>query len=69
MESKLPHDEKPVRMDPDLAQALESLLKPYKGEKLRRAQEAVLRVRKSGFTGQWSDLIAHYRAEIEKAVN
>lgn len=66
--SKLPKDDKPIRLDPDLAKALEDLLKPYKGEKLERAQQAVLHVRASGVTGQWADLIAHYDAAIKEAV-
>lgn len=66
--SKLPKESVAVRMAPELAEAIEAELAPYSGKALEHAQAAVMRVRRSGFAGQFSDLVAHYRGEIRAAV-
>lgn len=65
--SKLPHDSKPIRLDPDLAAFLENELKPYSGKALEWAQAAILEVRSSGFVGAWAELTARYREAIREA--
>jgi hypothetical protein len=68
VESKIPTDGRAVRMDPDLASALDTLLEPHTGAKLAKAQKAVLEVRKGGATGMFHHLVETYRAAIADAV-
>jgi uncharacterized protein len=65
--SKLPTEGRPPKMDPDLATALEELLAPHSGKALERAQAAVLKLRKSGAMGTFSEIVEAHRAAIEAA--
>jgi hypothetical protein len=65
--SKLPRDTRAVRFDPDLAEALEELLQPFTGKALEKAQAAVVQVRRSGFTGGFTELRAEYERAIRAA--
>lgn len=65
--SKLPRDTRAVRFDPNLAEALEEMLKPFSGKALEKAQGAVLTVRRSGFTGSFEQLLTKYEHAITAA--
>ena len=67
--SKLPREGRTIRMDPDLAQALEDILEPHTGKTLERAQAAIVRVRASGFQGSFGEILEAYRVAIEEAVS
>lgn len=66
--SKLPMNDRPIIIDPDLAAAVEELLRPYTGKMLERAQAAVRRVANGAAQGTFSDLVDAYRAAIKGAV-
>lgn len=66
--SKLPVEDRPLVMDPDLAAHLEHRLRPLTGKRLETAQEAVRRVRASGLTGTWDVITARYDQAIAEAV-
>ncbi len=66
--TKLPSDGRPMKMDPFLAEALEKELEPYTGNRLERAQKAILQVHKSGFTGTFGQLVEEYGEKIKAAV-
>ena len=66
--SKLPTNERPIILDPDLAAAVEDLLQPYTGKNLERAQAAVRKVASGATQGTFSDLVAAYAAAIKGAV-
>lgn len=68
MTTKLPTDDRPLVRDPDLATQIEKILVPYTGEKLKKAQDAIRRVRMSGTQGPFDMVLAAYRSAIEKAV-
>jgi molybdate-binding protein len=65
--TKLPTDTRPLVRDPDLARELEKELRPYSGEKLERAQDAIRQVRGSGIQGMFDQVLAAYKAAIDKA--
>lgn len=65
----LPTEQRPIRMDPDLAKRVDSLLEPYDGEDLDHAQEAVMRVYQSPASGSFGQLVARYEAAIQEAVS
>ena len=54
--------------DAYLVAALEAELAPLEGEKLRRAQAAILRERESGFVAPVGELVERFRAAIREAV-
>lgn len=66
--TKVPTDDKPLIRDPDLAKALDEILKPYDGKDLQKAQAAIRKVRQSGVQGPFSVIVETYRTAIEKAV-
>lgn len=66
--SKLPTNERSVIQDPDLAAAVEELLRPYGGKSLERAQGAVRKVATGATQGTFSDLVEAYRSAIKGAV-
>ncbi len=66
--SKLPRDDRPMRIDPFLAEAIEKELAPYSGKQLKKAQKAVLKFNKSGFTGTFGTLVKEYGKRIREAV-
>lgn len=68
MTMKLPTDNRPLVRDPDLAAALEAELTPYSGDKLKKAQDAIRRVRQSALQGPFSTVFGAYRTAIEQAV-
>lgn len=66
--SKLPMNERPIILDPDLAAAVEDLLAPYTGKALERAQAAVRKVASGAMQGTFSDLVDAYHKAIRGAV-
>ena len=65
--TKIPADSRSIRLDPDLAAALEKELASMSGAKLEKAQAAVLKVRRSGVTGSFARLLDVYRGAIKDA--
>lgn len=68
MASKLPTVTQPIRMEPDMARLLEDELRPYEGDDLKTAQDAILEARKAGpftFDG-WRK---HYHVAIQTALD
>jgi hypothetical protein len=63
--SKLPTVTRPIKMEPDLAAAVERRLAPLQGKRLERAQDAVRKVYASGFQGSFSQLLARYEDAID----
>lgn len=66
--TKLPTEDRPMSIDPDLAAALEKELAPLSGEALTRAQDAIQRVRASALTGSFGKIVQAYRDAIAEAV-
>jgi hypothetical protein len=66
--SKLPMNDRPVILDPDLARAVDALLEPFNGEPLKRAQSAVRKVASSAISVPYSGLVDAYRDAIRQAV-
>jgi hypothetical protein len=63
--SKLPTITRAIKMEPDMAAAIERKLAPLSGQRLQRAQDAVRRVYNSGFQGSFAQLLAKYETAIE----
>lgn len=68
MTTKLPTEDRPIRLDPGISEQVELLLDPYTGEVLNRARKAVLKVYRSGYSGGFADIVNQYREAIEAAV-
>lgn len=66
--SKLPQSTRPLKMDKDLAAALEGFLRPHTGKALERAQAAILQVRASGIALPFDQLVERYEQAIAAAV-
>lgn len=64
----LPTEPKPIRMDPELANEVDKILKPLKGADLERAHEAVMKVYHSTTSGSFEQIFEAYRSAIEEAV-
>ncbi len=65
----IPQETRPIRMDPNLAEAVEKLLEPYSGHELDLAQAAVVEVYHSSAVGVFSKLVKRYKAAILEAVS
>lgn len=65
--SKLPTSDRPLIVDPGLAEAVEGLLAPLSGAKLERAQAAVRTVAASAVQGPFEALVAAYKRAIQRA--
>ncbi len=65
----IPQETRPIRMDPDLADAVEKLLEPYGGHELELAQAAVVEVCHSSAVGVFGKLVERYKAAILEAVS
>lgn len=65
--TKLPQDGRIMKIDPDLATAIELLLAPHSGKLLEKAQAAVLKVNRSLIQGSFGELVDAYAAAIAKA--
>lgn len=65
--SKLPTVERPLIQDPNMAAALERDLAPFHGKSLERRQSAIRSVFASGVIGTTDQLLAAYRAAMDKA--
>jgi hypothetical protein len=63
--SKLPTVTRPIKMEPNMAAAIERRLAPLSGKRLERAQDAVRKVYGSGFQGSFSQLLEKYEAAID----
>ena len=68
MTTKLPTEDRPIQLDQVISEQVELLLGPYSGEKLERAQKAVLTVYHSDFLGGYSEVVERYREAIREAV-
>lgn len=66
--TKLPTEERPIRMDPELQEQVEKILKGYSGKKLESAQEAVRKVYAGGATGSFHEIVDTYRGAVQEAV-
>lgn len=66
--TKLPSEPRPIRMDPELAEAVDEIIKPLKGKDLEAAQAAVMDVYRSNASGKFAELLENYREAIEEAV-
>lgn len=60
-------ENKSLRLRPDLANAVQAMLRPYKGRVRDAAEEAVLRTLHSGLLGTYGALIQAYGSAIAKA--
>lgn len=63
----LPTEERPIRMDPELAAEVNKFLEPLSGKDLKKGRDAVMSVYNSGITGSFGELLAAYRSAIEEA--
>lgn len=66
--SALPTEQTPIKMAPELAEALEGLLEHLDEDELAAAQEAIREVYKSGTMGTFAELLGAYREAIEEAI-
>lgn len=66
--STLPTEPRPIRMDPELGERVEKILKPLKGKEREAADAAVMAVYQSGHTGSFSELLERYKSAIAEAV-
>jgi hypothetical protein len=67
--SKLPMESRPLRMVPEVAQAVEQRLAPLKGDELKAAQTAVLKVYQSGQQMPAEQWVRAYDQAIQSAVD
>lgn len=66
--SHLPVDERPLIQDPDLAHAIEMEMKGLSGKQLEKAHAAIRKVRNSGVSGQFGQLVSAYTEAIRAAI-
>ncbi len=66
--SELPTEQRPIRMDPELAEAIEERIKAVKPSKRDDARTAVMAVYHSGTQGTFHDVLSAYDAAIAEAV-
>jgi hypothetical protein len=64
---KLPTIERPLITEPVIANALERDLAPYTGKSLERRQQAIRQTHASGVVGTIDQLLAAYRAAMDRA--
>lgn len=62
--SKLPMESRPLRLAPEVARVVEKLLAPLTGQKLERAQAAILTVYQSGQQMTSEQWIVAYESAI-----
>lgn len=67
-QTALPTEDRPIRMDPELAERVEEMLANFKGKEREKAQAAVKRVYDSSVTGRFHELVEAYEAAILEAV-
>lgn len=67
--SALPTEPRPIRMDPELGERIEKLLKPLEGKERKAADAAVMKVYQSGHTGNFAELVERYEMAIAEAVD
>ena len=67
--SKLPLETRPLRLAPDVAKVVEERLKPLSGKTLEAAQQAVLKVYKSGTIQSHEKWVAAYQDAIAGALD
>ena len=58
--SKLPSENRMLRLDPDLAKAWDCILAPYDGKALADAQEGLMLERARRASGTWRQMLARY---------
>lgn len=66
--STLPTEPRPIRIDPELGERIEKLLKPLTGDRRKAADAAVMEVYQSGHTGSFTELLELYESAIAEAV-
>lgn len=66
--SALPTEPRPIRIDPELGERLEEILKPLNGKQREAADAAVMEVYQSGHTGSFAELVELYESAIAEAV-
>lgn len=66
--TKMPMIEVPLVKDPYLASALETMLAPYSGKQLEKAQAACRKVFASRIEGSFDFIVAAYQTAIDEAV-
>ncbi len=64
----LPTEQIPIKMDPDLAEAVGGYLSGLDGSDHKAGTAAVMTVYRSGFAGSFSEIVERYRSEISTAV-
>lgn len=62
--SKLPTESRPIRMDPDLASAIEHMIAPYTDKRLSSVQAAVYEVYRSPGSLPFSGWLEQYAKAI-----
>lgn len=62
--SKLPLETRPLRLSPAMAEEVEALLKPLNGSQLKAAQDAVLKIYRSGAQMDHASWVAAYRQAV-----
>ena len=66
--SKLPMENKPIRLGAGIADVVETLLHPLSGKKLEVAQKAVLQVYHSGLQMQHAEWVTAYESAVKTAL-
>jgi hypothetical protein len=61
-------EERPLRLAPDLQEALDEILGSYGGKRREIAKRAVLKVYGSGAEGTFAEIVEGYREAIVAAV-
>ena len=61
-------EQRPLRMDPEMSEAVESILKRYRGEKRKKAEAAAVKFYHSGVEGTFAELIEQLDAAVVAAV-
>ncbi len=64
----LPTEKVPIKMDPDLAEAVGGFLEDLEGGDLKAGTAAVMTVYRSGFAGTFGEIVEKYRSDISAAV-
>lgn len=66
--SKIPMESRPLRLAPEIAQAVEAKLAPLNGKRLEAAQDAVLKLYQSGAQMPQQQWVEKYDQAIKSAV-
>lgn len=64
----LPTEQIPIKMDPDLAEVIGGYLSELEGSDNKAGNAAVMTVYRSGFSGDFGEIVENYRSAISTAV-